>query len=157
MNQRVVLGLLTFVSVLTIVSCNKHDDDGDWFPDLNKTSFSLSTTKPDTLYSCDGRDFTIPLFQIKLRKDNTSVYDFSAFSLENVIKINGKEIGTITYYNGKVNIIDIPGLCKISLLKNHNGKFRHAYIIQAYENAASSPYYMTMSIMDTGPREVTIK
>ena len=157
MKQRIVLGLLAFVSVLAIVSCTKYDDDCDWFPDLNKTSISLSTTKADTIYSLNKRKFSINGVQMIARKDDSPASDWISFYHQDQITFNGAQIGTIIHNGDQIDIVDIPNLCKISILKSKEKKLKCAYLIQPYEHAESFPYYIKLIVMDTAPAKVTIK
>ena len=151
------LSLLTLGLSLAIISCSKSDESNDHFPNLNKTTFLLSTTKADTIYSLNKRTFSINGVQMITRKDNTPASDLISLYHKDQNMFSGKEIGTITHNGDQIDTVDIPNLCKISILKSKEKSLKCAYLIQPYEDAESYPYYIKLFVMDTAPTEVTIK
>lgn len=148
--------ILPLFVMCLIVACSKDNDDSSGFPQLNKESFSLSSQISDTLYSVNGKDYTLERIIVLSKTDNSTLGELK-FSQNNTdIIANDKKIGTVIHSNGKVCKIDMPDFCNISFLGNLPSK-RCAYKIQPYSNVSSSPYYVIIYAMDGEPVGITIK
>ena len=155
MKRHLFLTVIATLAISIFVACS-NGEDSDTFPLLNKNSFSLASQSPDTLYSVDKNDYTLGGMEVLLRGNDSVIGDLR-FSPENTsIIANGKKVGTVAYRYGRVETIDIPGLCTISRLDDIQGK-RCPYKIQPYPNAAASPYYIVLIAVREAPVEVTIK
>lgn len=156
MKKYLFFTVLTIFTAVLFVACSKDDDDSNRYPQLNKESFSLSSLTPDTLYSVNKKDYTLERMVVLSRTDNSTLGELKFSSNQADIVAGGNKIGTVSYRNGKVSAIDIPDLCNISFLGDILNK-KCAYKIQAYANASSSPYYITIFAMDGAPVGITIK
>ena len=155
MKRHLFLTVIATLAISMFVACN-NGEDSDTFPLLNKRSFSLASQNLDTLYSVDKSAYTLGGMEVMSRASDTVIGDLRLSPENTSIIANGKKVGTVAYRYGRVETIDIPGLCTISRLDDIQGK-RCSYKIQPYPNAAASPYYIVLIAVREAPVEVTIK
>lgn len=157
MKKTVFISVITLLlASIVMVSC-KDDDDSDRFPELNKDTFVLSPSVPDTFYSVNKSDYKLFNIVFMTKADSTwiAAQNLSP-EVTTLTTFDGKTLGSVTYRYGELRTIDIPGFCTITKLDYTSGK-RCAYKIQPYPNCASYPYYIKIFLMNVAPVKVTIR